>query len=104
KVLLINRHHDHDYGRSVKRSWNPATGKAGCSDFSRENAMPKQQIRSDKLRQPSGVFSHATMIEAQGRLVFISGMTARRADGSLAGVSDIEAQTRQVCENIKAAV
>src|SRR5229473_929604 len=66
--------------------------------------MPKQQIRSDKLRQPSGVFSHATMIEATGRLVFISGMTARRADGSIAGVGDIEAQTRQVCENIKAAV
>ena len=66
--------------------------------------MPKQQIRSDKLRQPSGVFSHATMIEAQGRLVFISGMTARRADGSIAGIGDIEAQTRQVCENIKAAV
>jgi hypothetical protein len=28
--------------------------------------MAKQQIRSDKLRQPSGVFSHATMIEAKG--------------------------------------
>ncbi|MGH7094709.1 MAG: RidA family protein, partial [Stellaceae bacterium] len=67
-------------------------------------AMPKQQIRSDRLRQPSGVFSHATMIEAKGRLVFISGMTARRADGSIAGIGDIEAQTRQVCENIKAAV
>ena len=66
--------------------------------------MPKQQIRSDKLRQPSGVFSHATAIEATGRLVFISGMTSRRADGSIAGVGDIEAQTRQVCENIKAAV
>ena len=38
--------------------------------------MAKQQIRSDKLRQPSGVFSHATAIEAKGRLVFISGMTA----------------------------
>src|ERR1700760_1252017 len=66
--------------------------------------MPKQQIRSDKLRQPSGVFSHATAIEARGRLVFISGITSRRADGSIAGVGDIEAQTRQVCENIKAAV
>ena len=44
------------------------------------------------------------MAEARGRLVFISGMTARRADGSIAGVGDIEAQTRQVCENIKAAV
>jgi enamine deaminase RidA (YjgF/YER057c/UK114 family) len=69
-----------------------------------EEAMPKQQIRSDKLRQPSGVFSHATMIEAKGRLVFISGMTARQLDGSMAGVGDIEAQTRQVCENLKAAV
>src|SRR5258708_9937054 len=66
--------------------------------------MPKQQIRSDKLRQPSGVFSHATMIEARGRLVFISGMTARRPDGTIAGIGDIEAQTRQVCENVKAAV
>ncbi len=66
--------------------------------------MPKQQIRSDKLRQPGGVFSHATAIEAKGRLVFISGMTARKLDGAMAGVGDIEVQTRQVCENLKAAV
>jgi enamine deaminase RidA (YjgF/YER057c/UK114 family) len=37
-------------------------------------------------------------------LVFISGMTSRRADGTIAGIGDIEAQTRQVCENLKAAV
>ena len=66
--------------------------------------MAKQQIRSDRLARPSGVFSHATAIEARGRLVFISGMVARRADGTMAGVGDIEAQTRQVCENLKAAV
>jgi reactive intermediate/imine deaminase len=66
--------------------------------------MPKTQISSPKLRQPSGVFSHATTIEAKGRLVFISGMTARRPDGSIAGIGDISEQTRQVCENIKAAV
>ena len=66
--------------------------------------MPKVQIKSPKLRQPTGVFSHATMIEATGRLVFISGMTARRLDGSIAGVGDITEQTRQVLENIKAAV
>jgi 2-iminobutanoate/2-iminopropanoate deaminase len=64
----------------------------------------KRQITSDKIRQPSGHFSQATVVEATGRLVFISGMTARRADGSIAGIGDIEAQTRQVCENIKAAV
>jgi reactive intermediate/imine deaminase len=66
--------------------------------------MPKKQITSSKIRQPTGHFSHATMIEARGRIVFISGMTARRADGTIAGVGDIEAQTRQVCENLKAAV
>ena len=66
--------------------------------------MSKRQIQSDKIRQPSGHFSHAISAEAKGRLVFISGMTARRADGTIAGVGDIEAQTRQVCENIKAAV
>jgi reactive intermediate/imine deaminase len=66
--------------------------------------MAKIQIRSDRLARPSGVFSHATAIEAKGRLVFISGMTARRADGTMAGPGDIAAQTRQVCENLKAAV
>ena len=63
----------------------------------------KTQIHSDALRQPNGHFSQATAIEARGRLVFISGMTARRPDGSIAGIGDIEAQTRQVCENLKAA-
>lgn len=64
----------------------------------------KKQVTSDKIRQPSGHFSQAIEIEAKGRLVFISGMTSRRADGTIAGVGDIEAQTRQVCENLKSAV
>jgi 2-iminobutanoate/2-iminopropanoate deaminase len=50
------------------------------------------------------VFSHATAIEATGRFVFVSGMTARRPDGSIAGIGDITEQTKQVCENVKAAV
>jgi reactive intermediate/imine deaminase len=66
--------------------------------------MTKKQIQSDKIRQPSGHFSQAIAVEAKGKLVFISGMTSRRADGTIAGIGDIEAQTRQVCENIKAAV
>ena len=66
--------------------------------------MPKQQITSDKISRPSGHFSHATIAEAKGRLLFISGMTAKKADGSMAGIGDPEAQTRQVCENLKAAV
>lgn len=63
----------------------------------------KEQITSDKLAKPNGHFSQATTIEAQGKLVFISGMTARKADGSVAGIGDIEVQTRQVCDNLKAA-
>ena len=36
------------------------------------------------------------MIEAKGRIVFISGMTARRPDGTIAGIGDITEQTKQV--------
>ena len=64
----------------------------------------KKQITSGKLRQPNGHFSHATAIAAKGTFVFISGMTARRPDGSIAGLGNVEEQTRQVCENVKAAV
>lgn len=64
----------------------------------------KKQVTTDKVREPMGNFSQAIEIEAKGKLVFISGMTARRPDGSIAGIGDIEAQTRQVCENIKSAV
>jgi len=66
--------------------------------------MPKQQIVSGKLPRPSGHFSHATAVAARGTLVFISGMVSRGADGAVVGIGDIEAQTRQVCENLKAAV
>ena len=66
--------------------------------------MPKKQIVSEKISKPNGHFSQATVIEARGRLVFISGMTSRRPDGTIAGIGDIEAQTRQVCENLKSAV
>jgi reactive intermediate/imine deaminase len=66
--------------------------------------MPKTQVSTEALRTPNGVFSQATTIEATGRLVFVSGMTARRPDGSIAGVGDVREQTRQVCENVKAAV
>ena len=64
----------------------------------------KQQITSPLLAKPNGNFSQAMAIEAQGRLVFISGMTARKQDGTIAGIGNIEEQTRQVCENLKGAV
>ncbi|MGW6275828.1 RidA family protein [Kribbella sp. NPDC055071] len=66
--------------------------------------MPKTQVSTPALHTPNGVFSQATIIEATGRMVFVSGMTARRPDGSIAGVGDVRQQTRQVCENVAAAV
>ena len=66
--------------------------------------MARKQIVSPRIGKPSGHFSQANVVEARGRVVFISGMTSKRADGSVAGVGDIEAQTRQMCENVKAAV
>lgn len=66
--------------------------------------MKKQQIRSSKLAEPSGHFSQAIAVPAKGVLVFVSGMTARRPDGKVVGVGDVEEQTRQVCENLKAAL
>jgi len=65
--------------------------------------MPKQRLHSDRLPPPSGHFP-AGIIAPAGRLVFISGMLAKDATGALVGAGDIGAQTRQVCENVKAAV
>ncbi|GAA1649591.1 RidA family protein [Georgenia ruanii] len=64
----------------------------------------KTEIRSDKLAVPNGHFAQATAIKAQGTLVFISGMTARNAEGGVTGVGDVSAQTHQVCQNLQAAV
>jgi 2-iminobutanoate/2-iminopropanoate deaminase len=66
--------------------------------------MPKREVTTDRIRKPSGIFSQATVIEAKGRIVFISGMTARKPDGTIAGIGDITEQTKQVLENVKSAV
>jgi 2-iminobutanoate/2-iminopropanoate deaminase len=66
--------------------------------------MPKTEIVSPDLAVPNGHFAQATQARAEGRLVFISGMTARNASGGVTGVGDVGAQTHQVCQNLQAAV
>lgn len=66
--------------------------------------MPKQEIRSADLAMPNGHFSQAVAASAGDRLVFVSGMTARRPDGTIAGIGDVETQTHQVCQNLKVAL
>jgi reactive intermediate/imine deaminase len=64
----------------------------------------KEQLHTAQLSAPSGHFSQGVIASASGRMVFISGMTARDVDGRVIGSGDIEAQTRQVCENLKRVV
>lgn len=66
--------------------------------------MPKTELHSDLLAPPNGHFAQGTITEARGKLVFISGMTARNREGGITGVGDITAQTHQVCQNLRAAV
>jgi reactive intermediate/imine deaminase len=66
--------------------------------------MPKREVSTNRLAPPAGHYAQATAAEARGQIVFVSGMTARRPDGSIAGIGDVRAQTRQVCENLKSAV
>jgi enamine deaminase RidA (YjgF/YER057c/UK114 family) len=64
----------------------------------------KKQLQTSELSSPSGHFSQAVVAPARGRMVFISGMTARDTDGRVVGLGDIDAQTRQVCENLRRAM
>ena len=64
--------------------------------------MPKQEVVSPRLAEPNGHFAQAT--KAAGQLVFISGMTARNAEGGITGIGDVTAQTHQVIQNLQAAV
>ncbi|MFJ8745600.1 RidA family protein [Embleya sp. NPDC127516] len=66
--------------------------------------MAKQKVSSAQLSRPSGHFSQGISVDVRGRLVFLSGMTARDLDGTVIGKGDIEAQTQKVCENLQAAM
>lgn len=66
--------------------------------------MSSRQITAPELAPPNGHFSHAVTVPASGRLVFVSGMTARDRDGGVTGVGNVGAQTHQVCRNLAAAL
>jgi 2-iminobutanoate/2-iminopropanoate deaminase len=66
--------------------------------------MPKLPVKTPRVPPSTGHYSQAIATEARGRMVFVSGMTARKPDGTVAGIGDVEAQTRQVCENIRNAL
>ena len=62
--------------------------------------MAKTVLVSPVLMTPAGIMSHGIKAPA-GNMVFVSGQVARNAQGETVGKGDIEAQTRQVLENVK---
>jgi enamine deaminase RidA (YjgF/YER057c/UK114 family) len=61
----------------------------------------RDTINSKNYHVPVPSFSQAIRVPKDASLIYVSGITARQADGTIVGVGDIEAQTRQVLENIK---
>jgi enamine deaminase RidA (YjgF/YER057c/UK114 family) len=51
---------------------------------------------------PISGFSHAIRAAGGGDLLFVSGLTARTADGTIVHPGDLGAQARQVLENMRA--
>jgi enamine deaminase RidA (YjgF/YER057c/UK114 family) len=60
-----------------------------------------KRINPDELAPPTG-YTH--VVTVKGRLAFISGQVAYDKAGKLVGDGDVAAQTRQVFENLKAAL
>ena len=67
------------------------------ADIQRENLFPAG------ISKPTGHWTTVTTARP-GKLVFVSGLTAKNERGEIVGVGDVRAQTRQVCENLAAAM
>lgn len=68
------------------------------------NVLSKEVVLKGKgLFDPSG-FGWSHVVKAKGTIVFISGAVALDAQCNLVGKGDIEKQTRQVFENLVAAL
>ena len=61
----------------------------------------KERIQPKSLSDPRPRYSQAILTKP-GRLLFIAGQTAVDGNGNIVGKGDIEAQAKQVLENLKA--
>lgn len=62
----------------------------------------KKIIQPKTLSDPRPRYSQGILATKPARLLFVAGQTATDRDGNIVGKDDIEAQARQVFENIKA--
>jgi 2-iminobutanoate/2-iminopropanoate deaminase len=61
--------------------------------------MAKKVIQPQRLSDPRPRYSQGILADG-GKLLFVAGQTASDKDGNVVGKGDIEAQTRQVFENL----
>jgi 2-iminobutanoate/2-iminopropanoate deaminase len=65
--------------------------------------MTKTIFNPEIVPKPMGPYSQG-VVTTGGKLVFISGQVPQDASGNLVGKNDLEAQTKQVLENLKTMV
>jgi 2-iminobutanoate/2-iminopropanoate deaminase len=63
--------------------------------------MAHKVIQPRNLSDPRPRYSQGILADG-GKLLFVAGQTASDKDGNVVGKGDIEAQTRQVFENLRA--
>lgn len=56
-------------------------------------------VNPQTVHNPTG-YTHVVSIEGPGKILYVSGQTARNQKGEIVGVGDLEAQTRQAYENL----
>ena len=66
------------------------------------NEVVRRFLSPETLPPPSG-YSHIVDVRA-ARIIYVSGQVPLDRDGQLVGEGDLEAQTRQVFENLQAAL
>src|SRR6478672_4531655 len=66
-----------------------------------EATMARKTIQPKTLNDPRPRYSQG-ILNSGGKLLFVAGQTASDKDGNVVGKGDIEAQTRQVFDNLRA--
>ena len=64
--------------------------------------MPRSPFNVSSYHVPVAGFTHAVQTPAEGNLVFVSGLTARTADGGIAAEGDPEGQARKILQSLTA--
>jgi reactive intermediate/imine deaminase len=67
-----------------------------------QNGVVRRFLSPETLPPPFG-YSHVVDVRA-GRVIYVSGQVPLDREGQLVGEGDLEAQTRQVFENLQAAL